>query len=157
MPARRAVLMSWLLGASAVASGNAAAGGDLQLRIRLLEDRAELLELIARYAFHIGKGEGLLVADTFTDDGTFSAAPYEVTGIQQLRDFYSKLQPGASIPLVTNQILDIQGDIAQGKSTLLSNSRDGAEYCGYYEDTFRRVAGRWKFGHRQFTQLFRRP
>lgn len=124
----------------------------LEDRIRLLEDRAALNELIARYAMLVAQGKGTALGALFTSDGRFRAGPREFAG-KALKPFFAAMKPLSTIPLVGNVILDIDGDEARGQSTLFARmpKETVITYSGYYDDVFRRVRGKWKFVSRDFT------
>jgi len=124
----------------------------LEDRIRLLEDRAALHELIARYAMFVAQGKGAELGALFTSDGRFRAGQREFAG-EALKPFFAAMKPLSTIPLVGNVVLDIDGDNARGQSTLFSRvpKETIVTYSGYYEDVFRREGGAWKFVSRDFT------
>ncbi len=125
---------------------------DLETRLRKLEDRAALTELVARYAMLVAQGEGASVAALFAEDGRFRAGQRTAEGGEALRAFFANLRPLGTIPLVGNLVLEIDGDEAGGRSTLYARvpGETLAVYSGWYEDTFRRVRGEWKFASRDF-------
>ena len=120
-------------------------------RIRLLEDRAALHDLIARYAMYVAQGKGDALGALFTDDGRFKAGQREFAG-DALKPFFVAMKPLNTIPLVGNVVLTIDGDDAQGQSTLFARmpKETVITYSGYYDDVFRRVGDAWKFVARDF-------
>lgn len=124
----------------------------LEDRTRLLEDRAALTELIARYAMLVAQGKGAQLGSLFTSDGRFRAGAREFEG-KALKPFFAAMKPLNTIPLVGNVILDMDGDDARGQSTLFARmpKETVITYSGYYDDVFRRVRGKWKFVSRDFT------
>lgn len=124
----------------------------LEERIRLLEDRAALTELIARYAMYVAQGRGSDLGALFTEDGCFRAGQREFAGAS-LRPFFAAMKPLNTIPLVGNLILDIGSNDARGQSTLFARmpKETVITYSGYYDDVFRRTDGGWKFVTRNFT------
>jgi len=124
----------------------------LEDRIRLLEDRAALHELIARYAMYVAQGKGEELGALFTSEGRFRAGQREFSG-EALKPFFAAMKPLNTIPLVGNVVLDINGDDARGRSTLFARmpKETVVTYSGYYEDVFHREDGVWKFESRDFT------
>ena len=132
----------------------------LQKQLRVLQDKEEIREMIARYAYHSMRAEGDQMGAMFTEDGVFDArAPggetsdIFVQGRNNLTEFYNNLRPGGTNPMIHDLILDFHGeDEASGTSMLDSPCYTGERrgYIGYYKDEFRRVDGRWKFKARVF-------
>ena len=124
----------------------------LEDRIRLLEDRAALSELIARYAMYVAQGKGDDLGALFTEDGRFRAGQREFAGAA-LRPFFAAMKPLNTLPLVGNLMLEIDGDDARGQSTLFARmpKETVITYSGHYDDVFRRTADGWKFVSRDFT------
>lgn len=132
---------------------------DADARLRALEDRAALQDLVALYASLIGRGRGPELAALFTDEGVVAGGGRELGGAA-LSDFYNRMdQPGVTIPMVTNCVFEITGDTATGYASLLGY--DGPPepriFCGYYADRFVRRDGRWLFARRDFTHFFGPP
>jgi hypothetical protein len=130
-------------------------------RLRELEDREELRELIARYAHRTMLG--VSPADMFTDDGAIvwrfpGHDAQEVRGREALDHSYgaSAAEAEHPLPMLHNVLLEIDGDRAFG---LCSNevrvTQDGQSTIGsgYYEDEFWREDGRWRFALRQVTMF----
>jgi hypothetical protein len=133
---------------------------NLEQQVRNLQDRAEIREIIARYSYNASRGQcGEAMGALFTEDGVFDArAPggqtsdILVEGQEKLREFFDKMRPGATTPMIHDMILNLRGDEATGTCVLDSPCYTGERrgYVGYYEDQFRRVGGRWKFKTRVF-------
>ena len=122
------------------------------LRLRRLEDRAAIQDLITRYTCHVGRGEGAEVTALFADDAVFYMGARTVEGVAELRKFYSSLKPQALVPMVQNFLIDVDGDVARGTCKIHSLwSGSGPGFCGWYEDSFRRGPNGWLFATRKFT------
>ncbi len=129
----------------------------LEERVRELEDREEIKELTARYCWHVARGEGDAVARLFTDDGVLDVGNAEfkpVRGSDALFKFYraSVREPEAAIPFIQNHIIEINGDHAKGTCAIearFSRNGESVTAAGYYEDTYRRERGRWRFAERK--------
>ncbi len=132
-------------------------GMTTEQKIQELADRAEIHELIAIYAHRAALGVDL--ADLFTDDGAFiinmPGQPAMVSrGREALDETYAEIarNPGASLPMIHNIVLEIDGDEALGLCSIeLRGNRSGQNMVasGYYEDSFRREDDRWKFVKRE--------
>jgi hypothetical protein len=138
--------------------GQAPQRENLQSRIQQLEDRVEIRELAARYAFAVTRGRCPETADLYTEDGSFevrgadgTSTQLRVAGQQDLRDFYGRMEP-AGTKMIHDLILDLRGDKASGTCVHDSPCYTGEvrSYCGYYEDAYERIGGWWRFKSRVF-------
>lgn len=128
-------------------------GKTLEQKVQILTDRAEIQELVHRYAHLVA--HDLTVAQLFTDDGAFishqpATAINGVRGRAKLDEFYAGLATGTTHPkpMIHNHLIEIRGDEAEGICSLeVRQSIDGESIIGsgWYEDSYRRVGGRWKF------------
>lgn len=132
--------------------------------IRGLKDREEIKEVLARYAHGIALGDGISVAELFTEDAVFSTCfvngvdapelPKTLRGRSEIDAFYKSLSPHEALPCVHNHIIDLAGDRATCRSTLevrISLKNTSMTGAGYYDDELRREDGRWKFSSRSCT------
>lgn len=132
-------------------------GKTLKEKIQILTDRAEIMELVHRYAHRVA--HDVSCADLFTDDGAFLSqwpgeALRETRGRQAIDRMYGNLSAGTTHPkpMIHNHLIEITGNDAVGicslevRQTLNGESLIGS---GWYDDTYRRVGGRWKFVTRQ--------
>jgi ketosteroid isomerase-like protein len=129
----------------------------LEQQVRELADKEEIRELTAKYAHWVGCGDGPKVPSLFTDDGAFSnrvigqAPTIEVRGRKQIDEFYAGLKKGMALPCIHNHIINLDGDKASGTCTIevrITQNGQSIIGSGYYEDTFRRENGTWKFVER---------
>jgi hypothetical protein len=131
----------------------------LAQNIQELMDREELHDLVYRYAICAGQGEGHMMADLFTEDGSVVAhfpdgqrPQLNLQGRNAIADGYSVMRWGITIPTIHNCMLDVTGDTAAGICSIeVRRLEDGQSFIGsgYYEDKFRRQNGRWKFVTRE--------
>jgi hypothetical protein len=131
----------------------------LEQRIQELADRDEIRELTARYAHSVAHRTS--VADLFTDDGAFiirmpGQPVHESRGREQLVKEYAKLEVSAdpALPMIHNHVIAISGDEGQGICSVEIRVADNGKSMiasGYYEDSFRRENGHWKFVVRDVT------
>jgi hypothetical protein len=134
-------------------------GKSQEEKVQILTDRAEIMELVGRYAHKVA--HDLSVSDLFTDDGAFIShqqgrPAHEVRGREQLDQFYAGLAAGPTHPkpMIHNHLIEISGDDAIGICSLeVRMSVDGESIIGsaYYDDRYRRSGGRWKFVSRELT------
>lgn len=130
---------------------------DIEARLRAIEDRFALEDLVSNYALNVARGDGPGVADLFSDDGEFVGLTHSVSGREALLAFYvAAARPGGIVPLVGNRVFEISEDVATGSSTLAGMSPGPGRQllCGLYEDDFVRVGEGWKFRRRRFTTWF---
>jgi len=129
---------------------------DIESRIKMIEDRAQLTELVGRYSQCVSQGLGQELVNMFTADGNFIAGKARATGHNELEAIFLHMSPGNLVPLVTNLTLQVDGDRATGSSTLFSviPGDEIKTYAGYYEDEFVRTDGSWKFSKRHFTFFY---
>ena len=130
----------------------------LEQQVRELADREEIKELTAKYAQWVARGEGAKVTKLFTDDGVFTntvegeGTSINVRGREQIDKFYPGLKRGMALPCIHNHIINLDGDKASGTCTIevriTSADNQSVIGSGYYEDTYRRVNGEWKFVER---------
>jgi hypothetical protein len=128
----------------------------LEQKVQELTDREEIRELIARYAHRVAHGESN--ADLFTDDGVFivripGRPVQETSGREKISKFYKEAgsRPGHTLPMIHNYLISISDDAATGLcSNELRTTENGRSIIasGYYEDTYRRENGRWRFARR---------
>jgi ketosteroid isomerase-like protein len=124
---------------------------DLLARVQRLEDIKAIEELIARYAWHVPRGEVDAVLDLFTDDGEFQSGATPVRGKVGLRAYFAALPLNLTIPIVSNILVQIAGANAQATCKMTSLwVGEGPPMVGYYEDAFQQIDGRWLFSRRRW-------
>jgi ketosteroid isomerase-like protein len=128
-------------------------------RMQEIMDREEIRELLGRYAHQTARG--MNVSSLYTDDGVFivripGRPAQEIRGRAALSKIYGTMaeMPNPPKPQIHNSLIAISGNDATG---ICSNEVRVVENgqsiigSGYYEDTFRRENGRWKFVVRSAT------
>ncbi len=135
--------------------------------------RGEIEALIAEFAWRIDRGDPATVADLFTADGWYGRETGERSiGRDAIRAAYrarAARQAEAGVRtarhLFTNLRLERQeADRAAGSCILLLFAADGPPplpaipaLVQDYDDTYRRVGGRWLFASRSVAKIFTGP
>lgn len=116
---------------------------ELERRLRALEDRAEIAELIAGYGPAVDSGEGDAVAALWTDDGTyqFDETVLDADGIRGLVEYDTHVEymrRGCAHVLSAPRI-EIDGDTAVAVTHSVVMLHDGERWVGE-----RVSANRWE-------------
>ena len=118
------------------------------------EDREQVRELYARYAFTVDYGRYQEWVECFTADGTFESPRFgKHQGSQGLLRFtaiYKESQGGAQVRhVMSNVTFELAGDRGTGGCYLsYYHCKDGKislASLGRYEDRLRKVDGEWHF------------
>jgi ketosteroid isomerase-like protein len=126
----------------------------LETRIATLEARFALSELRSKYCWYTARGDRDAVVELFTPDGVFEnhrkpgGVAAIATGHDEIRSYLSQMAPGRRLPSITNEVVHIEGDAAEGTCFMSSVGED--HFCGHYMDWFQRHNGKWLFNRRQF-------
>ena len=132
----------------------------LEQRVRELADRDAIRELTAEYCRCVVRADRVGVVGLFTPDASLEThfpagsgqADVVTSGIAGLQKAYDGISGMALKPTVHNHILELDGDRARGFCSVeIRLAQSGVAYtgAGHYEDTYRRVGGRWKFERRE--------
>lgn len=139
---------------------------DLEQRIRALEDRQAITDLIYRYTESIRQQRPRECLDYFSDDAlvelrhTDPEQPGQSTLHQRFAgkkaiatSFDETAGASAHIwPVIHNLRIEVDEDQATACCVMRSTIwPHGKEYVGEYRDAFRREQGTWKFTARVFT------
>ncbi|MCP1472308.1 hypothetical protein J3E64_004026 [Sphingobium sp. OAS761] len=121
--------------------------------LQLLADREAIKELTAKYARCVVTGDGRGVGALYSEDGRFAAGRFDYVGRKNIQDFLeSQTTPGKNMPLVTDHIIEIDGDEATCYSIMFTPWFKGKHpgFCGAYSDRLRKIEGEWYFVERSF-------
>ena len=133
----------------------------LEVRIQRIEDRMAIEQLLMEYGRALDNRDFAAFAALFTEDGEWKGAQGSYRGPKQIQESMEKIFTGAAadIPkgknfhLLTNVIIDLQGDHATASSKFIFYKMNGAkpeaQVAGRYEDQLVRVGGAWKFKQRR--------
>ncbi len=131
---------------------------DLAARIRALEDRNEIQDVIVRYAHAIDEHDNDLLVSCFTDDAeaSFAGVPAGVGGRAIAAFLDSLMGTGPRVPslhLFTNVVVALDGDQADVRSNaIVYNLRTETARLHLrgisYHDTFVRTPTGWRIRKR---------
>jgi len=131
-------------------------------------DKIEIAEMQSRYMFALDWYDGDVYAGLFTPDGVLEWPEGSAAGQEAIRNacvrigqYFGRISAAAAPTkashlrhFVTNQVIDVQGDIARARAYWLDLDNDNkprwpyvAAY-GYYEDDLLRTAEGWRFTRR---------
>jgi ketosteroid isomerase-like protein len=123
-------------------------------RIRRLEDREAIRDLLAHYCYRIARGDVDAVLELFTEDCRVVIFDDVFEGPAGLRALYASALPVSPKPYIHNHLLhELEEHSATGSSVFeIRQIRDGVSETGggCYDDRFLKQDGEWKFSERRF-------
>jgi hypothetical protein len=130
-----------------------AAKTDAEL-LREVLAKKEISELRARYCWHATRGDYDKIIEIFTPDGIFELLQGDqriaLKGREAIHAFLAKsMVPGMVFPMITNEIITIDGDTAYGTCAMRSEAPANS-FSGYYHDKAVVYEGRWLFTQRRW-------
>lgn len=137
--------------------------GPIESRLRRLEDRQELSDLIARYGPAVDDRDGAAIAELFAEDSVFDTVAGVMRGRDQVVAYYLERlsQFGVSFHYPHTQTVEFDGDDrAHGLVTAHAEMASGNEAFWValrYHDEYVREDGRWRFAVRRVQQLYALP
>ena len=130
-------------------------------------DRAQILNLMARYSHALDFRDPETFASTFAPNGVFHWARGEIKGRKAIRDWLASdtydlarsaeegAWPAAVRHFITNQAVEVNGEEARALSywfqfTNPTAGRDETKVLlfGHYEDKLVKIEGEWYFAYR---------
>ena len=131
-------------------------GDELRTALRDLESRESIRALPLRYCDCVWRKDADGLAALFTEDSTLDLRPVSplMSGIAEIRAGLARgfSDDSRALPFIHNQVFDLDGDRATGRSYLEVHMTVGGETrtgVGYYDDEFARENGVWKFRSRR--------
>jgi uncharacterized protein (TIGR02246 family) len=117
----------------------------------LSDEHAVIRQLLAQYCHAMDSGDSEGWAATFTEDGIFDLGGTVISGHESLAKFAASV-PRGSRHVVTNELIDVDGDEARVRAYLFlfSGSPATASTTGSYDDSLRRGPDGWRFASRTF-------
>jgi uncharacterized protein (TIGR02246 family) len=152
--AAAAVIIVGLMSADAAALAQTAS---LQVRLRQLEDKEQIAQLLIDYGRHLDSRDLAAYASLFAADGEWVGGFGTVKGRDNIKAFMEKsLGTGPnrnnSYHIMSNFEITVKADTATAWSrwTFVTPGSQGATIAqaGRYDDTFVRENGVWKFKRR---------
>jgi len=151
--------------------------GDLEARLKRLEDEREIAETLNLYGFYADMGDHAAFVDLFTEDATIellggtpdgSHGDFEVwTGRDEIWSYiddptmHMKIEGRCMHLAALNLRISIDGDLATAHtdSVVLLREADGISVygAGFTHWTLRRDAGRWRIARRVRTAIGDNP
>lgn len=138
----------------------------LERRIRTLEDRAELRELVARYCLAIDDRDIDALTELFTPDASFRSVDGVMGAFGReavIRQFHGRFAAlKTTNHIAHDQILDFGPDPDAAGGLVSSHAevcREGRVFVAAlrYRDRYRRQEGRWRFADRELSFLYYLP
>jgi SnoaL-like domain len=130
----------------------------LDARLLAVEDRLEILQLLAAYGPTADSGSGDIAETLFTEDATYDAGLatfHGGAGVGQMINtlpLHRDLMAGGCAHTIDLPVVDVQGDTATAVGHGFLFKRDGDSFllwrCTAVRWTFARVEGRWQVGSR---------
>lgn len=123
----------------------------------VVEDRDEIRQLMYRYGHTWDNWDFEGWAGVFTDDGIYWEGGGPVfKGHRELVAYAQDTAPRFSgrFHIVTNQLIDVEGDSAKAHSYFLIVEGLSPVLSGTYDDRLVRTANGWRFAKRTVTCLF---
>jgi uncharacterized protein (TIGR02246 family) len=135
----------------------AAQTGSVEARLKQLEDKEQIAQLLIDYGRHLDGRDLAAYASLFATDGEWVGGFGTVKGRAEIKSFMEKsLGTGPnrnnSFHIMSNFVITVKGDTATAWSrwTFVTPGANGATVAqaGRYDDTFVRENGAWKFEKR---------
>jgi len=139
--------------------------GDLEGRLRVLEDREEIRNLLQEYRRTLDIRDMHAFSHLYAQDGTWTGASGTATGPQAIHDMLVDVLPdNPPAPAstlwhwITDPAIAVDGDTATAESFWMHVRRGEGDTpllptLGHYQDDLVREDGRWRFQLRRVTRL----
>ena len=140
-----------------LAAGNT---GDIELRLRVLEDKEAIRDLLLEYGRTLDTRDFKAFSELFARDvGEWNGGMGVARGpeaIHKLMEETIRGEPGANFHIFSNETIKVDGDraTAVSKWAFVVQGGDGRPqwvYLGHYHDILIREEGSWKFLQRKVT------
>ena len=143
----------------------------LEERVRLIEDREEIMRLRVKYTlFNDGGWNGVgthhdidALMELFAPDATWDGTPYNsrAEGWEDIKRLMTEFQATPFvIHNVMNPLIDVDGDTATGNwHAIIPATHEGKAVWvfGNYVESYVRLDGKWKFHHVRFVTAAQSP
>ena len=139
--------------------------GDLERRLRVLEDVEEIKRLKVRYCHSVDAYDAEWTTSLFTDDGVFDFVGRDPTeGREALLEFYKKGRERLPfyVHMVMNPVIEVDGATATGiwylfEPCTLGDTGRAVWGSGRYDDEYVKVDGQWRFKNVKLSIFFWTP
>ena len=129
---------------------------DVESRLKKLEDREEIRQLLLDYGHFLDQGDFRSFSELFEGtEGEWVGGMGRARGATAIRNLMERsigknTSPGSSYHLFTNEMIHIDGDRASALTKWVFVFADESNhprlyFLGHYEDSIIRKDGRWKF------------
>ena len=131
--------------------------GSVETRLRALEDKEQITQLLIDYGRHLDSRDLAAYAALFATDGEWVGGFGKVAGRANIQAFMEKSlgtgpNRGGSYHIMSNFVITVKGDTATAWSrwTFVTPGERGATIAqaGRYDDAFVRENGAWRFKRR---------
>jgi ketosteroid isomerase-like protein len=136
---------------------------DLERRLRRVEDRIELSDLVATYGRAVDDRDVDLLESLYTEDAVFDSVMGPVRGRKEVVEYYlgRMRMYGPSFHIPHSQTVEFEGD-DEARGVVTAHAElgmpDGAFWIGLrYHDHCVREESRWRFRERKVLQLYAMP
>ncbi len=130
--------------------------GDLEGRLRRLEDLDQIRQLFVDYGQLLDRGDYAAYAQLFAEEGELMIGPMgRAKGRADIEAMMSRVGgAGASFHLITSPVIELDGDRATARVmwTVINRGEDGNPFLGmigHHEDELLREHGHWRFARRR--------
>jgi 3-phenylpropionate/cinnamic acid dioxygenase small subunit len=149
--------ISTVIAATSISIAHAAKPTALEARIQRIEDRAEIERLLLEYGRSLDNRDFATYASLFAESGEWKGALGSYRGPAAIKaamekiftDAASDIPQGSNYHLISNVIIDVDGDRATASSKFMflkmEKSKPDPVVAGRYEDVLIREKGVWKF------------
>lgn len=125
------------------------------------DDRADIRDVLIRYATGIDRRDWPLFRTVFTDDCELDYGEIGTwTGVDAVTDFMEQAHAAAGHTLhrIGNEVVAVDGDRATARSyvdglILGTDNSSGVNAVGFYDDDLVRSATGWRIARRRFTAV----
>jgi len=146
-----------ITGIATAASALAAAPAPIETRIQRIEDQQAIERLLKEYGRTLDNRDFAAYSQLFAKDGEWKGAqggykgPAAIQAAMEkiFKDAAADIPKGSNFHVMSNFIIDVQGDRATASSNFIFYKMNGPkpspEVAGRYEDILIRENGSWRF------------